>query len=270
MHTNVPIDSDAIILVAFGSATERGLDVYRKLEQMIVERYPEVPVLWAFTSESIPSDHKKIFTIAEVVEYLDKNGFTRAIFLPLYVVPGSAYEKLETDLDELFSRPLLNLREYVLAAPLLHEARDADIVSQALLDSLPNEDDAPERILFMGHGSSTEAGNAAYEDVDDLLDRTWPGTRLALLQGDSFETLLAEWGDADEGERVLLRPFFFTIGQHSFHDLQGNDPQSWKNRLEAIGYTTEVELISLGDLPLIRELLMEHLDEAYTELDSLQ
>lgn len=265
---NALSNRDAILLVAYGSSANNGLNFYKELELEIHARYPSFPVMWATASDSLPDEEftGKSYTVAEAISQLDILGVTRLVILPLYTVPGSAYEKLEHDLENIFSTPMENLKKYALAAPLLHEARDADVVSQALLDSLPDEDECPDRILFMGHGSRNEAGNAAYEDVDDLLDRTYPGARLALLKGDSFETLLAEWGDADAGETVLLRPFFFTIGQHSLEDLSGNAPQSWKSRLEELGYTCETQFISLGDMPLIRDLLIAHIEEAYEGL----
>lgn len=265
MHTNAPTDHEAILLVAFGTTTEIGQDVYQKLEDEVREKYPKTELLWAYTSEPLRqdlADHGiQVDSVNGALHKLDERGVTRVIVLPLYVVSGGAYQSLAGELE--VTLPLSHLKHYSLAAPLLHEARDADVVSTALLESLPEEEECPEKILFMGHGSSNEVGNAAYTDVDDLLDRTYPGARLALLSGDSFEELLAEWGDAREEEQVLLRPFFFTIGHHSLRDLGGRTPESWKTRLESMGYDCTLELISLGELPAVRELLMEHLERAY-------
>lgn len=269
MQTKAPIDDQAILIVAFGTTTEIGLAVYNKIEEEVRNIHPDVPVVWAFTSDNMRQNMidsgSDIHSLNSALHLLDSQGIGHITVLPLYVVGGGAYIELRDELH--VTLPLRNLRDYELAAPLLHEARDADIVSEALLESLPDEDECPERILFMGHGSSSLSGNAAYEDVDDLLDRTYPGARLALLSGESFETLLAEWGDAQEEEEVLLRPFFFTVGHHSLCDLSGNNPDSWKSRLEAMGYKCKVEYVSLGDLPEIRDLLMQHLTRAHDAME---
>lgn len=268
MQTNAPIEDEAILIVAFGTTTEIGLAVYNRIEDEVRNIYPNIPVVWAFTSDVLRKNlieaGTNAYSVNGALHHLDSQKIGRITVLPLYVVSGGAYTALRDELK--VTLPLHNLRDYELASPLLHEARDADIVSDSLLSSLPDEDECPERVLFMGHGSSSVSGNAAYADVDDLLDRTYPGARLALLNGESFETLLAEWGDAHENEEVLLRPFFFTVGHHSLFDLSGSNPESWKSRLEAVGYTCKVEYISLGDLPEIRDLLMQHLDRARNAL----
>ena len=270
MQEQVISSQTAILIVGYGALSEEGQATYQEVEDRIRELYPEGRVEWAYTSDIVRqrlrAQGKTLLAVGDALSALDNEGYERVVVLPLYVVQGEAYSSLKVELNTTL--PLPHLRRCALASPLLHDGRDSEIVSRALLASLPDEDEenAPARILFMGHGSEYEAGNAAYDDVDDLLDRMRHGARLALLNGESFETLLAEWGEG-YGEKVLLRPFFFTIGHHSLEDLGGEGQSSWKTRLNALGYDCSVDLIALSDLPDITQLLLEHLREAVSELE---
>lgn len=267
MQASLPSQKPAFLIVGYGAYSPTARAVYREIENNILHAYPDYRVVWAYSSEILREKLRQegnfIPSVEEALSLLNDESVSQVVILPLFVVQGEAYTTLKSEVRATL--PLPCLQNYVIASPLLHDARDSEIVSHALLNSLPDKDECPEKILFMGHGCQHEAGNAAYDDVDDLIDRMHPGARLALLSGESFETLLAEWGEG-EGEEILLRPFFFTMGHHSFEDLSGNHPQSWKMRLENMGYVCHVDLTSLSEMPEIAHLLMEHLSEALAEL----
>lgn len=270
--TSVP----AIIIVSYGTSTLEGSSLRERVEEEVERLCPEATLLWAHASDplersesrSVSSENgEKIpspLSIVEALKVLDDKGVSSVLIVPLYVVFGEAYKRLSEKLQKML--PMTSLIEFKLAPPLLYDAEDAELVAEALLNSLPPEDECPDRILFMGHGCSQEAGNTAYQDVDDIIDRVYPGARLALLTGSSFEHLLAEWGDARKDETVLLRPFFFTIGKHVLDDMCGDKPTSWKSQLESMGYACIADLTPLGELPEIGDILVEHIKTAYKDL----
>ena len=61
--------------------------------------------------------------------------------------------------------------------------------------------------------------------------------------------------------KVALLPFMFVAGDHAKNDMAG-DEDSWKCELEEAGYEVRPILRGLGELPGIRQIFMEHLEEA--------
>ena len=61
--------------------------------------------------------------------------------------------------------------------------------------------------------------------------------------------------------KVILAPFMIVAGDHAKNDMAG-DEDSWKCELEEAGYEVRPILRGLGELPGIRQIFMEHLEEA--------
>ena len=52
---------------------------------------------------------------------------------------------------------------------------------------------------------------------------------------------------------VLLAPLLLAGGVHVCRDMAGNEPDSWKSRLEAAGFSVRTDLHALGERAAIRE-----------------
>lgn len=61
-------------------------------------------------------------------------------------------------------------------------------------------------------------------------------------------------------KKVALLPFMFVAGNHAKNDMAGEE-DSWKQELEAAGYQVRPILKGLGELPSIRNIFLEHLEE---------
>ena len=62
--------------------------------------------------------------------------------------------------------------------------------------------------------------------------------------------------------KVILAPFLMVAGDHATNDLAGDEEDSWKSCFEADGYQVECVLRGLGEYAGIRQILLEHLQEA--------
>ena len=58
--------------------------------------------------------------------------------------------------------------------------------------------------------------------------------------------------------RTYLAPLMIVAGDHAINDMAGDEPDSWKNRLAALGTETECILKGLGEYPEVRALFVRH------------
>ena len=62
--------------------------------------------------------------------------------------------------------------------------------------------------------------------------------------------------------RTYLAPLMIVAGDHAINDMAGDEPDSWKNRLSALGTETECILKGLGEYPEVRALFVRHARDA--------
>ena len=70
----------------------------------------------------------------------------------------------------------------------------------------------------------------------------------------SFETMLAQL-KAGKTKQVTLVPFMFVAGDHAKNDIA----EDWKEALEKEGYTVNVRMEGLGQVPEIQEIFINHI-----------
>ena len=63
-------------------------------------------------------------------------------------------------------------------------------------------------------------------------------------------------------KRVLLQPMMIVAGDHANNDMAGSDDDSWKSIFERAGYQVSCNLLGLGALPGIQDLLVQHAQAA--------
>ena len=68
-------------------------------------------------------------------------------------------------------------------------------------------------------------------------------------------------------KRVVLRPLMIVAGDHANNDMAGDDEDSWKSVFENEGYEVVCVVEGLGQLEAIRDLIVEHTQDAIDELD---
>lgn len=59
-------------------------------------------------------------------------------------------------------------------------------------------------------------------------------------------------------QRVLLQPMMIVAGDHANNDMAGEGEDSWKSIFARAGYHVECNLLGLGALPGIQNLLVQH------------
>ena len=133
-----------------------------------------------------------------------------------------------------------------LGQPLLAGTEDIKQLAAVMAELYPAKENRT-TVLF-GHGTEHFA-NATYPALqmafhlmgrEDLLVGTvegWP----------AFEDVAAQLAASDR-KKVHLVPAMLVAGDHAMNDMAGEDEDSWKSRLESLGYEVSCTMQGMGML----------------------
>lgn len=249
----------ALAVVSFGTSYPQAREAIARIECVLAQARPDCDFYRAFTSGVIirkieREEGVRIPTPGELMEQLAAAGYDEVICQSLHVIPGHEYDKLCAQLAPYAAR----FRRLEIGKPLLYEQEDFTVCCRALLDAQPPlEND--EALVWMGHGTDHIA-NGAYALAENTF-RYLGGERIYVGTVEGFPDLDYVMGRlaAHGVRRVTLAPLMIVAGDHAQNDLAGGEPDSWKSRLEAAGYTVRVRLQGLGELPAVAERFAAHL-----------
>ncbi len=264
-----PLNQDGIgekelLVVSFGTSfnDSRRLTV-GAIEKALQEAYPDWSVRRAFTSQIIidhlaKRDGEIIDNVHDALERAIRNGVKILVVQPTHLMDGFEYNDLKKELAayaDAFDR-------IVLGDALLTIDRDFDMVAEAIVEATAAYDDGETAVCFMGHGTEA-ASNSVYAKMQTVLSEAgcehyYIGTVEA---EPSLEDVL-ESVKAGSYKRVVLRPLMIVAGDHANNDMAGDEADSWKSVFEAAGYEVSCVVEGLGQLPAIRQLIVEHAGEA--------
>ncbi len=239
----------ARVLAVFGSTVPGAEHAYRAMEEALRTRSPGVPLHRAYTSFLVRSRKADAPpSLSGVLQELVLAGFTAVDITAGFLSSGEEYHKLKsealafsTQLDITITRPPLSTRAALL--PFL-QAVTAGLAKRA--------DD--ECVLFMGHGNADGRADFQYMAVQTELAKIDPNYHLACVEGEPvLESVIPQLSKP----RVRLVPFMLVAGDHAVNDMAGDEPDSWRNRLEAAGFQCECVLHGLGEYHAVTEYYAE-------------
>ena len=258
------IGEKELLVVSFGTSfnDSRRLTI-GAIEGDLQEAFPDWSVRRAFTSQII-IDHVKsrdgeaIDNVHEALERAADNGVKILVVQPTHLMHGFEYTDLKNELAEYADA----FDKIVLAEPLLNIDRDYDTVAEAVVAATADFDNGETAICFMGHGTEAES-NAVYAKMQTVLteagcEHYYIGTVEATPTVEDVLKLV----QAGSYKRVVLRPLMIVAGDHANNDMAGDDDDSWKSIFTAAGYEVECVVEGLGQLPAVRQLIVEHTREA--------
>ena len=110
-------------------------------------------------------------------------------------------------------------------------------------------------------------GNSGADTVYAALDYRFKDTghkNIFLGTVEAYPALdsLLRAADSFHPKKIVLAPFMIVAGDHAQNDLAGADPDSWMNRLSSEGYEVTPVLKGLGEYPQVRQILVEHVQQA--------
>ena len=243
----------AILVTSFGTShrdtREKCLD---SIQREVEEKYGSENVERAYTSGIIrriieKKEEVHIFDQKEGLKVLKDKGFEEIITMSLHILDGIEYSKL----DDKFGK---------ISKPLLADDEDfKKIVENKEFNDLEGND----AIVFMGHGTESEADYTYQKLQDEYLKAGKNNIFIATVEGKvTIEDIIEKMKEKDF-KRILLKPLMIVAGDHAKNDMSSDDEDSWKTILKNEGYEVTAVLKGMGEYKFIREMFMDKLKDIY-------
>lgn len=249
----------AILLAAYGAATLQSEAALRHFAAVARERFPGVPVRWAFTScrvrERMAAARKKTDSVQKALQKLWFEKFTHVAVQPLQTIPGRENMDIGAAVCDMARDTSLQLR---VGAPLLACREDVARAAAAVVAHLPAERRPDEDVVLMGHGAKHAAVEryAALAQAVAVLDRR---VHVGAMNG---AVCLEDILPGLASRRVWLMPLLSVVGRHALEDMAGHGPGSWRSRIEAAGHECRPVLRGTAEYGGFITLWLDHLEEA--------
>ena len=253
-----------ILVVSFGTSH---LDTMGKtievIEKEMEERFQECNVYRAFTSGMIIRKLKRtegisVDTVPEALSRMASDGIEEVIIQPTHIINGIENDRMMEDLMEHMSL----FKRIRVGKPLLSSVEDYKKAIHAVMAE--TELDDGEMLVLMGHGTDHHA-NSAYPTLEYTF-HALGYSQVLVGTVESFPELkdvMAKLKIAGK-KKVALMPFMLVAGDHAKNDMAGEE-DSWKSQLEEEGYEVRVIMKGLGEFRGIRQIFVEHIEEAAGE-----
>ena len=253
----------AILAVSFGTAyAETRKKTIEAIEADLAAAFPERRLYTAWTSGMIlrklrARGEETRMNLEEALETMERDGIRDVLVQPTFFLAGTEMRLTRETLETWKGR----FRSLALGKVLVSEEKDLEALASALEASFSGvrEDEV---LALMGHGSE-EAEENPYLRLEAAFRKDG---RLNFTVGTvEFKPGIAPVLDMVRGRkprRVYLAPLMIVAGDHALNDMAGEEPDSWKNRIAALGAEPECVLKGLGEYPEVRALLVEHAKQA--------
>ncbi|TKG93008.1 hypothetical protein EYV94_18735 [Puteibacter caeruleilacunae] len=279
-------DKDGIMLVTFGSSYEAPQETFASIDASAKSAFAGEEIRWGYTSDLIlnklrqgngeGSLNGKVIdndTPEEGLKVMiEDDGYGKISIQSLHVIPGEEYDELMETVAETSKK--YEGVEIAVGKPLLNSVADLTAVAAVLADKFSAQVASGEPVLFMGHGTPHQA-DAKYVALEAELQKLAPNFFIGTVEGVGFDAEKTSIGALITkvnalnltNKNVTITPLMSIAGDHANNDMNGvtgeTDPaeQSWRERLEAEGYTVTDVMKGLGDYPEIRAIWMSHLED---------
>ena len=243
----------AILVTSFGTShrdtREKCLD---SIQREVEEKYGSENVERAYTSGIIRRIIEKnegihIFDQEEGLKVLKDKRFEEIITMSLHILDGIEYSKL----DDKFGK---------ISKPLLADDEDFEkIVENKEFNDLEGND----AIVFMGHGTESEADYAYQKLQEEYLKAGKNNIFIATVEGKVTIKDVIEKMKGKGFRNILLKPLMIVAGDHAKNDMSSDNEDSWKTMLKNEGYEVTSVLKGMGEYEFIRKMFMDKLEAVY-------
>ena len=243
----------AILVTSFGTShrdtREKCLD---SIQREVEEKYGSENVERAYTSGIIRRIIEKnegihIFDQKEGLKVLKDKGFEEIITMSLHILDGIEYSKLDDKYGKI-SKPLL---------------ADNEDFKKIVENEEFNDIEGNDAIVFMGHGTESEADCAYQKLQDEYLKAGKNNIFIATVDGKVTIKDVIEKMKGKGFKKILLKPFMIVAGDHAKNDMSSDDEDSWKTMLKNEGYEVTSVLKGMGEYEFIRKMFMDKLEAVY-------
>ena len=243
----------AILVTSFGTShkdtREKCLDL---IQREVEEKYGSENVERAYTSRIIRRIIEKnegihIFDQEEGLKALKDRGLKKIITMSLHIIDGIEYSKLDDKYGEI-SKPLL---------------ADNEDFKKIVENEEFNDVEGNDAIVFMGHGTESEADYAYQKLQEEYLKAGKDNIFIATVEGKVTIKDVIEKMKGKGFRNILLKPLMIVAGDHAKNDMSSDDEDSWKTILKNEGYEVTSVLKGMGEYEFIRKMFMDKLEAVY-------
>ena len=254
---NCRAQDTSLLMVHFGTTYD---DTRQKTIDAINEKarvaFPQMTVREAYTSRIVMKrlDKRGIRkdTPIDALLRLRGEGFRTVIVQPSYVIDGIEMDRLRKEVEQV--RPFFD--SIRVNTPLLYSVEDAERVCDILVNHHPADIRKREHVLFIGHGTEGPA-TALYSQLDYMLHANGhQNYHVATIEGYPTQETAVSQIKAMKGRKITLVPLLFVAGDHANNDISVD----WKETLEKQGFTVDVRLEGLGEVPEIQDLYIKKIN----------
>lgn len=244
----------AVLMIHFGTTyDDTRAKTIDAINAKAKEEFPGLAFAEAYTSRIVMARlekrgiHKE--TPTDALLRLRSQGHRRILIQPTYVIDGIEMDKLRRETDNL--RPFFDSLR--MGTPLLYSVEDAEQVCDILAARHPVDTKKREHVLFVGHGTESPA-TALYSQLDYMMRAQGHlNYHVATIEGyPTFDTAVREM-KMMKGRKVILVPLLFVAGDHASNDIS----IEWKEQLEKMGFSVELHIEGLGEVPEIQDLYIK-------------
>lgn len=248
----------ALIVVSFGTSVPSAQKNIADVEEALAGVMTGADIFTALTSPTIRrklrSQGREVFGLEEVLERLAPGSYDRVVVQPTHLLYGFEYDRIRETVAAFAGR----FPQLLLGKPLLAGTEDLHAMAAILKEEYPPSQEA---LVLMGHGTEHFA-NMVYPAFQTVLKLDgFSGAYVGTVEGwPSIDDVIRQL-HADGRKSVLLVPMMLVAGDHACNDMAGPDPDSWKSRLEAEGFTVRCHMQGLGGLTAMQSLYCRHLQD---------
>lgn len=254
----------AILLAHFGTShRETREKTIFAVEREAKAAFPDWEVRSAFTSGMILRVLKKqgilYDSVPEALARLRDEGYERVLIQPTHMICGMEYDKLRFQAEPFRA----DFAAFAVGMPLLCSTEDMKALCRFYDREFPRADG--EALVLMGHGTEHFA-NAVYPALGYMFAQMgYERIFVGAVEGyPDIEIVRGELKKAGI-TRVTATPLMLVAGDHAVNDMAGDEPDSWKNLLEADGMAVRCVMKGLGEYPQVRQMYLAHIRQAMEE-----
>lgn len=262
------MNKKALVVISFGSTfDDTRLQDIGGIEQALANAFPAYDQYRAFTSNIIRKRlaERGVFVddTETVLKKLQTAGYEEIVLQPTHLLHGEEFEQKVLALKERFHNAF---RSIIVSRPLIVTENDYQLAAAALVAQLPSLK-AGEGVIFMGHGTprnNNRAHGCTYVKLQSIFDSMQQPVLVGTVEEDdapNLETVLEKLQER-RYRHVHLYPLMVVAGDHANNDMYGDEPDSWKAQIEALGISTTGHLSGIGRYKSVQALYIQHVLQA--------
>lgn len=259
------MEKKALLVVSFGTSYEetrvKTIDV---IEEELKKKFPDRAFYRAWTSGIIlrklrERDGLEIMSVQEALEKMGEDGITDVLIQTTHVLKGEEYDRVKkqicNDQDKFTS--------VALGEPLISSYRDVYHIARILEGYYPDLTEK-DMLVLMGHGSSGMEF-PAYEELEKQFQKDGHENYcIGTVEFDPGIGPVLDKVKRDKPERVYLAPLLLVAGDHATNDMAGDEADSWKSRIGALGAEVICHVKGIGEYPEVQKMYIWHAEHANT------